>query len=133
MSISFVFNNLWCFILFGGETYTPPYSVKMPDCFLNNFLFISIHCYLHLNFSTKMIKRYPVRHNRSWMRKMSLSTFLIFICHTTEKNGFGMFWSSCHTWMIDPFDELTLWRIDFYEQWLTDHHSYFARQWLPKF
>ena len=49
------------------------------------------------------------------------------------KNGFGMFWSSCHTWMIDPFDELTLWQIDFYEQWLTHHHSCFARKWLPTF
>ena len=67
----------WVFVLFPVIfTYTLPYSVTMPDCLLNSFLFISIHCHLHLNFSTKMIKRNLVRHVRCFLK-----TLFIFWVH----------------------------------------------------
>ena len=55
--IFFASSNLWCFTLFDGENYIPPYFVYMPDCVLRSSSSISVPWDLHLNLSSKMIKR----------------------------------------------------------------------------
>ena len=55
--IFFASSNLWCFTVFDAENYIPSYFVYMPGCVLRSSFSISVPWDLHLNFSSKMIKR----------------------------------------------------------------------------